>query len=946
MRLKLKKAIQLIAIIMIGIFMVATVVVFAHKSADRVVANGVIQPPEGYPKLTLSTKVVTPTLIDTGGAVLTYSIEILNTGAYTATDVTFTDTLPVNTVYNDDAKSSQLPDPVFDVVKGLITWDGEVGFDDSVVITFSVNVPPGYEGIDGIISNLAEIDDPMIAEPVTVMAETRVTDHPIFEITKTSTPALPGENKPLTYELVVTNVGQEAVNTPINVTDFIPTDTTFLNKASPGFSYDPIGNAVSWSPSVNLKFSETIPFTFSVMIGDVPSGTVIQNDTYSVNSEGGFGVGEPYTTTVVDPILILSKSIFPDPPGANREMTYTLTVLNLGSMATDLVITDTVPASVTLLSIGNGGISDTIGSKTIITWNIPSLDTRESAQVSFTVYVPDIANLIIWNNEYAVCSAEDVCEPGILTPSYIVGPTFEVTASLDPIAHKPGGGSETYVVPTLTIKNLGPGNALDATALLTFGRISVSNVDVLKVIPQTGALDEGPFCEGFHCINYVWTGDLAVGDMITITTIEGQSTIGGEEWTPYTATVVVTDVLGAYVTDPITATAIGHVTHMSNLIPTKSAPPQIGPGQTMTYTIEVFDSGLSTEAPPVLTETVPSSVTLIEDSISDGGTFDIIGGKTVISWPLPAMGPGDYLYRSFGVLVNPDLVSGTLIVNDDYSTSVYESYIKGIKTILGEPVTTTVHEVGLIDSYKTVTPTWALPGEGTVLTWTVHVVNSGPNNLSDVVVNDIFPWENATYQRNAVASAGSLVSDIVSLEWTGDVDKYSEQLITFTTVLDDFFEGVLTNTATITHTSLKQPVDVTAVAYITDKPVLRISKTATPDPVLVGTSLLYQIHVTNLGQQATRLVVTDTIPAHTSYIFGTASSGGLEDDNLVQWNMPVIDPGKTLNLTFQVNVKGGNAIVNDDYAVRCAEGVFAYGEPVITRVRYLTRPIFLPIILR
>ena len=34
---------------------------------------------------------------------------------------------------------------------------------------------------------------------------------------------------------------------------------------------------------------------------------------------------------------------------------------------------------------------------------------------------------------------------------------------------------------------------------------------------------------------------MAVGDVITFTTIEGQSTIGGEEGTHYTATVVITD---------------------------------------------------------------------------------------------------------------------------------------------------------------------------------------------------------------------------------------------------------------------------------------------------------------------------------------------------------------------------------------------------------------------
>jgi uncharacterized repeat protein (TIGR01451 family) len=233
-----------------------------------------------------------------------------------------------------------------------------------------------------------------------------------------------------------------------------------------------------------------------------------------------------------------------------------------------------------------------------------------------------------------------------------------------------------------------------------------------------------------------------------------------------------------------------------------------------------------------------------------------------------------------------------------------------------------------------------------VLTYEVHVVNSGPNLLSGVQVSDIFPWENSTYQRDAVVSAGSLVSDIVSFEWTGDLAPYSEEQITFTTVVDDFFEGVLTNTATITHTSLKQDVVVTAIAYITNKPVLHISKVATPNPVMVGSPLLYQIQVTNLGQQATLLEVTDTIPAHTSYISGSASSGGQVVDGVVQWTLPVLNHGETQKLTFQVTVQGGEEIINNRYAVSCDEGVFAYGESVVTRVRYLIRRVLLPLIFK
>ena len=85
----------------------------------------------------------------------------------------------------------------------------------------------------------------MIADPVTVMAETRITDRPIFEIAKTASPALPGRNKPLTYELVVTNQGQPAVDTPITVTDFVPTGY-HISQCGPGGSFNPIDNVVIW----------------------------------------------------------------------------------------------------------------------------------------------------------------------------------------------------------------------------------------------------------------------------------------------------------------------------------------------------------------------------------------------------------------------------------------------------------------------------------------------------------------------------------------------------------------------------------------------------------------------------------------------------------------------------------------------------------------------------
>jgi uncharacterized repeat protein (TIGR01451 family) len=440
-----------------------------------VTATHVITPPEGYPKLDQSVKTVTPTLASPGGVTLYYGIEIRNTGAWTATNATLTDDIPEGTTYNNDAQVSD--GSTLTYTNGTLTWAGVVGFDSTVVMSFSVAVASTFSGT---VRNTAVISDPLMTEPVTVTAETIVTDNPILVIGKTSAPAKPGPNKPLTYTLIITNQGQPATNLPITVTDWVPLSTTLRSIGPDGFT-SPISDVITWTRYITLELGETSEFTFSVNV-DAPSGTVITNADYQVDSlETGVAPGDVYTVTVVDPILSLFKEVWPDPPGSNREMTYTLTLLNQGSLATGLVITDQVPAGVTYQRGGSeaGGV---------VSWAWPSLDTGETAQFTFTVYISDVAEVDIFNNDYEVCSAEGICQPGTALTNTVKGPTFEVVAIMDPIAKAPGGGSEPelLVTPTLTIRNLGPGNALSATVRLVFEHISGVKDTILVRIPAIG----------------------------------------------------------------------------------------------------------------------------------------------------------------------------------------------------------------------------------------------------------------------------------------------------------------------------------------------------------------------------------------------------------------------------------------------------------------------------
>lgn len=891
------------------------------------VSSAPIPPPEGFPKLALSMKSVTPKLAPSGGVTLTYAIEIRNTGATTATNTALTDELPESVVYNGDGWASHGSAPV--VVDGTLFWSGEVGFDTTVVVTYSVRVAASFSGT---LRNTAVISDPHIAVPVTITAEAIVTDVPILVVEKSSLTPKPGPNKPLMYELVVTNWGQPATSLPITLIDTVPEHTT-VRETGPDAVSDTVAGLITWTRVVDLDLGQSAFFTFSVDVADVTSGTVLVNETYAVSSPYGISAGQPHTITVVDPILHLGKHVWPDPPGSNREMTFTITVFNSGSLATGLLVTDLVPNAVSYV---RGGVE----SDGVVSWTQSALSTGESAEFTFTVAITDVMNVPVVNREYGVCSFEGSCAAGEVLTSVVQGPIFEAFAEVNPIAHKPGGGTGTEVTPTLRVRNVGAGAAIDALAILYFDRFSVGEND-LRVVPDIGSgFPTGPDC-GDKCKSYLWVGSLDHGDTVTFTTYEGQSTIGGDEGLHYTATIVITDAMANMTTSPVTGTTYGTITHMANVQPIKTAPAVIGPGQLLTYSILAINRGMTTDLPPVLTDVVPVSTTFVR--ASDGGAVVPVSDAIYVSWTLPLLSPGDSAIRRFAVLVNDNVLSGTEIVNGDYAVFGYGNVLTGTVTA-GAPVTTTVREVGLVDSFKRVTPSLALPGPGNVLTFSVYLVNSSPVPLQDVAAHDILPWAASTYRRDAVASGGAIVSDIISFDWHGDILANSLEVITASVLVDSDYSGALTNTVVISHPSLLSPVVRRAVAYVTDKPVLFIYKSASPDPVRLGRRLRYVIRVVNKGQPANTLVISDIAPNNVTYVPDSATRGGVWQDGTVQWQIPFLDSGSDIEATFQVTVVQGRRVINEHYGVWSAGGQFDLGAPVVTRIQ--GGILFLPLLVK
>jgi uncharacterized repeat protein (TIGR01451 family) len=166
----------------------------------------------------------------------------------------------------------------------------------------------------------------------------------------------------------------------------------------------------------------------------------------------GRGAWRATDTSGAVPALVLSKVDAGTPVGPASNMTYTLTLRNIGNAAaTGVTITDPVPANTTFTSADSGG-ANVSG---VVTWSGLSVPAGGSVTVHFTVSVANaIKNKVkaIVNDGLKATSAQGPSTTGspFITP---IAPPYAV--SLTPATQTDGGRVGTNVAYTVTVKNLG-----------------------------------------------------------------------------------------------------------------------------------------------------------------------------------------------------------------------------------------------------------------------------------------------------------------------------------------------------------------------------------------------------------------------------------------------------------------------------------------------------------
>lgn len=584
---------------------------------------------------------------------------------------------------------------------------------------------------------------------------------------------------------------------------------------------------------------------------------------------------QPAAPLVAD--LQITKTASPDPVLLGDRLTYSIVVNNLGNTkASSVVMTDTLPASVTFASVSTSkGACTQTG--TTVRCTLGNINKNLTVRVTIAV-TPTLTGVI--TNTAVIASPSDTNPANNTTiVTTTVNPKIDLTISKTD-APDPVLAGETLAY-TLVVTNVGTSSA--------------ANVTVTDTLPLNVAFGSAsPGCAYSGAANHIVTcaiGGLAGGGSQTrVITVTPDVNAAGS--------IVNTAVVGSSDSDAETsnntATAITTVRPKADLAVNKtSAPAPAFLGNPLTYTIVLTNNGPSAATGVVLTDTLPAGVTF--SSASPGCSH--AGG--IVTCSIAALTGGETVSSTIRVIPN---VTG-LITNTVTARAVEFDPNTANNT---RSATTTVIPAADVSVVKTANANFVLVGD--VVTYTIGVTNLGPSNAANVLLTDTLPLSvtfGSVTSSRGTCSGTSLIT--CSLGAFNAGASATITVVVTTTAID-----TIVNTAVATSSVADPNLANNAAALpIAVNPVdLSVSKTASSSLLTAGNPLTYTLVVTNNGPlNGTGVQLTDTLPANVALVSVTSSQGTCSGTSTISCALGSLNVDAVATVTVVVNTTTtGNAV--------------------------------------
>lgn len=832
---------------------------------------------EVKPEMAITKKANAPTVF--AGELISYTIQVTNSGTAPATNVTVTDQLPTGTFFIS-ADNSVTHNA------GLVTWtlgtiNPGVTRTINLVVQVGLTVPNGTVIINGV-----SVQSPSIAAPVLNAPDpdNEVTVVSLPELTVSKLAAAPKVNpgNDITYTITVSNLGT-ANATNVIVTDVLPTGTTFVSASNGGVHAN---GTVTWTIA-SLPIGEQEDLVLVVKTAtNLTDGTQLSNVASAVSAQDPTNiVSSPpsiVTVEVIAPVLGITKLPGAFTANAGENITYTITINNTGNApANNLIVTDPLPANTTFVSADNGG---TFASN-LVTWNLGALQAGNSINLVLVVKVdPSTPAGTRIRNIATANSPGNLAGPVLSSNS----PTLEIVIQnlsnlvISKAADRPTIRSGQNIIYTINVINNGPSDALAV----------VVNDALPAETTFVSATNSGVFANG----NVSWLiGTIKSGEQVSlqVTVTSSAALVDGNVITNVATAVSPSDPASPK-TSPPSLVTIDNSSPILEINKTPNAT-AVNAGEEIVYTINVSNTGNAPATNVTVTDQLPAGTTFV--ATGNGGTH----AAGTVTWLLGTIAPGDSITLVLAVKVGEDVLAGTKIKNiaiadspDDFNDPVESSPDPSLEVNITTLANLTITKLSSA-------PEVLAGGE---IVYTISVTNNGPSTARNVAVTDVLPVETTFVSAD---NGGTHAAGTVS--WTiPTINSGQKTDLTLTVkALESLLDGqVISNVATATSPTDSTGPKVSAPSLVTinnslEDTEVAVTKEASVASASPGEIIEYSIVITNNGEfDAKNIVVTDTLPE--GLIPMEASNLGVIVDNIVIWNIPIVAPDQSLTLTISVMV--------------------------------------------
>ncbi|QNP74703.1 DUF11 domain-containing protein [Streptomyces roseirectus] len=799
----------------------------------------------GIPRLTISKATDASGTVNPGQKV-TYTVTLTNPGTATYPGASWSDDLTGvldDATYNADAAAST---GTTSYSAPKLTWNGTLAAGATATITYSATVNSPDTGDNKLVNQITSTPDANCAPCTTTNNVAALT----FTKTVSDTNPKPGEK--VTYTVTVQNTGSATytgASFSDDLTDVIDDATYGNDQAASVGSASYAAPKVTWTGDLPAGQTATITYSATVDNPDTGNGKMVNSVTGPAGSNCAAGSTDPACSTGDQPgngipQLKITKSFTPARPAAGQTVTYTVVAQNTG--------TATYPGATWSDDLSDltddGTYNDDAGASSgTASYTAPNLtwtgDLAAGAKAT-TTYSVTLANPLTGDKQLVnkVTSTPDTnCASGSTDPncgdrSPVPVQQLTMTKSASTTTPKPGD-TVTY---TATVTNSG-------TAAVS----SASFTDDLTALLDDAAYNDDAGAStgtaSYTAPTLTWTGSLDPGARATIT---------------YSITVNDPDTGDQVLKNTLVSPTPGGNCASGSTDPACTAGPYDVPSLTMTKTVA--------PANPLPGDTVTYTVTLHNPSNADYSdaafTDDLTSVLDNATWlNRITTGDGALTYTAPKVTWTGDVAAGQT------QTVTYALKLNNPPTGDGKITNTVVGPPGsnceqgstdnrcsaAIDGLpelhitKTLSP--AGPVAGGTATYTVTVQNTGSATYPNAVVTDDLTGvlDDAAYNDDASATAGSVTYAQPKLTWTGTLDPGAQATITYS--VNVTYPGTgdqrLNNAVTGPQGSNCEPgttdTDCSSSSGIGR---LKIAKSYTPQNGAVpGSKVTYTVTVQNTG---------------------------------------------------------------------------------------------------